>query len=94
MAVNVILLFIYFFAQLITNPNTFNESRLFVIPAEGTDGVDDLIDFLQWLSVHEPVEFLKVGFDGCVIEAAGFVIGIEQHLQDALKHCRDSLAAG
>ena len=30
------------------------------------------------------VEFLKVGFDGCVVEAAGFVIGIEQNFQDAL----------
>ena len=56
-----------------------------MIPAEGTDGVDNLIDLLQGLSIHEPVEFFKVGFDGCVIEAAGFIIGIEQHLQDALR---------
>ena len=34
-----------------------------MIPAEGTDGVDDLIDFLQRLAVHEPVEILEVGFD-------------------------------
>ena len=53
-----------------------------MIPAEGTDGVDDLIDFLQRFAVQKPVEFLKVGFDGCVVEAAGFVIGIEQHLQE------------
>ena len=55
-----------------------------MIPTEGTDGIDDLIDLLQWLAIHEPVKFLEVGFDGCVIEAAGFVISIEQHLQDAL----------
>ena len=55
-----------------------------MIPAEGTDGIDDLIDLLQRFAIHEPVEFLKVGFDGCVIEATGFVISIEQHLQDAL----------
>ena len=65
-----------------------------MIPAEGTDGVDDLVDLLQGLTVHEPVEFLKVGFDGCVNEATGFAIGIEQRLQNALGHCRDSLAAG
>ena len=47
--------------------NAFNESRLFVIPAEGTDSVDDLVDFLQCFTVHEPVEFLEVGFDGCDI---------------------------
>ena len=55
-----------------------------MIPAKGTDGIDDFIDFLQRFPVHEPVEFLKVGFDGCVIKTTGFVIGIEQHLQDAL----------
>ena len=56
-----------------------------MIPAEGTDGIDDLIDLLQGFSVHALVEFLEVGFDGCVIEAVGFVIGIEQHLQDTLR---------
>ena len=55
-----------------------------MIPAKGTDGIDDLIDLCQGLAVHEPVELLKVSFDGYVIETAGFVIGIEQHLQDAL----------
>ena len=54
-----------------------------MLPTEGTDGVDDLVDLLQGLSVHGPVELLEVSFDGCVIEAAGFVIGIEQHRQDA-----------
>ena len=54
-----------------------------MIPAEGTYSIDDLVDLLQGLSIHKPVEFLEVGFDGCVIEAGGFVIGIEQHLQDA-----------
>ena len=61
-----------------------NKPCLLVIPAEGTDGIDNIVDFLQVLSVHELIELLEVGFDGCVIEAAGFVIGIEQHLQDAL----------
>ena len=64
--------------------NAFDESRLFVISAECTDSVDDLIDLLQGLTVHEPVEFLEVGFDGFIIETTGFVIGIEQHLQDAV----------
>ena len=71
-----------------TNLNTFNKSRLLMIPAEGTDGIDDLVDLFQGLPIHEPVEFLEVGFDGCVIEAAGFVIGIEQYLQDALRIVR------
>ena len=53
-----------------------------MIPAEGTDGIDDLIDLFQGLAAHEVVKLLEVGFDGCVVEAAGFVIGIEQHLQD------------
>ena len=68
--------------QLYTELNPLEESRLFVIPTESTDSVDDFIDLLQWLPVHEPVEFLEVGFDGCGIEAAGLVIGIEQSLDD------------
>ena len=80
-------LFYYFhlFYQAHSNLNTFDEPRFFVIPTESTDGIDNLINFLQGLPVHEPVEFLEVGFDGCVVEAAGFVIGIEQCLQDALR---------
>ena len=56
-----------------------------MIPTEGTDGIDNLVDLLQRLAIHEPVEFLEVGFDGCVIEAAGFVIGIEQDIKDTLR---------
>lgn len=55
-----------------------------MISTEGTNSIDDLIDFIRGLTAHEPVEFLKVGFDGSVIEVAGFVIDIEQHLQDTL----------
>ena len=76
--------YIQFFCQIYSNLYTLKEPRLFVIPAEGTDGVNDLIDVFQRLAIHKPVEFFEVGFDGCVIEAAGFVIGIEQHLQDTL----------
>ena len=54
-----------------------------MISAEGADGVDNLVDILQCFPVHKLVEFLDVGFDGCVVETAGFVIGIEQRLQGA-----------
>ena len=73
------------FCQTHSNLNTFDKPCVLVIPAAGTDGVDDLIDLFQRSTIHEPVEILEVGFDGCVIEAAGFVICIEQHLQDALR---------
>ena len=82
------LLFCQLLPQANANLNPLNESRLFMISAEGTDGIDNLIDFLQGFIVHESVEFLEVSFDGCIIEAAGFVIGIEQHLQDALRIIR------
>ena len=52
-----------------TNLDSLDESRFFMIPAEGADCVDALVDFIQRLSVHKPVEFLKIGFDGCVIDA-------------------------
>ena len=40
------LLFCQLLAQANTNLNPLNESCLLVIPAEGTDGVDDLVDLL------------------------------------------------
>ena len=82
------LLFCQLLTQADANLYPLNESCLFMIPAEGTDGIDNIVDFLQGLSVHELIELLEVSFDGCVIEAAGFVIGIEQHLQDALSIVR------
>ena len=51
---------IQFLCQTHSNFNTFNKSRLLMVPAEGTDGIDDLIDFLQGFAVHDPVEFLEV----------------------------------
>ena len=74
----------YLLCQTHSKFNALNKSRLFVIPAEGTDGVDNLmIDFLQGLTVPVPAERLRVCFDGCVIEAAvGLVVGIEQQLND------------
>ena len=63
---------IHISCQTHSNLNSFNEPCFLMIPTERTDGIDDFVNLLQWFSVHEPVEFLKVGFDGCVIEAAGF----------------------
>ena len=54
-----------------------------MVPTLGTDCVDDLIDLLQWFSVHELVEFLNVGFDLLVVHAGGVVIGLVQQFQDA-----------
>lgn len=56
-----------------------------MISAESTDGVNDLKNLFQRFFIHESVEFLEVGFVGCIIEVAGCVIGIEQHLKDALR---------
>ena len=43
---------VQFPCQIQAHFNAFYESRLFVISAEGTDGVDDLVDFLQRFIVH------------------------------------------
>ena len=76
------------FCQLLTQADAnlypLNESCLFMISAKGTDSIDDLIDFLQWLAVHELVEPLEVGFDFLVIHAGGGVVGIVQQVQDVL----------
>ena len=55
-----------------------------MIPADGIDGIDDLVDLFRGLAVHKPVEFREVGFDGCVVEAARFVIRIVLPRQDVL----------
>ena len=76
---------IQFVSQTNANLDTLNKPNLLMVPAESTNSIDDLIDLLQRFPMHESVEFIEVGFDGCVIEAAGFVISIEQHLQDTLR---------
>lgn len=77
------LLFCQLLTQANTNLNALNKSRLLVIPAEGTYGVDDLIDLLQRLPNHELVKLLEVGFDFLVVHAGGVVVGIVQQFQDA-----------
>ena len=47
--------------------NAFDKSRLFVIATQTINRIDDLSDFLQGLVVHDSVELLKFGFDGCVV---------------------------
>ena len=64
--------------------NPLHKSSLFMIPTQGTNHIDDLIHLLQGLAVHALVKFLEVGFDLLVLEAAILVVGIVQHLQDAL----------
>ena len=55
--------------QLHSDLDTLNKSRLIMISAESTNSIDNLIDLLQRLLVHELVEPLEIGFDGCVVHA-------------------------
>ena len=54
-----------------------------MIPAEGADRIDNLVDLFQGLAVHDFVEPLEVGFDYLVVHAGGVVIGLVQQFQDA-----------
>ena len=61
---------IQLFCKVHTNLNTFKKSRLFVIPAEDTGGIDELIDFQQGLTVHKLTEFLEA-IDFVTVALAG-----------------------
>ena len=50
-----------------TNLDTFNESSLFVIPAELTNRIDNLVHIPDGHSVHLPVKFIEIRFDFIVV---------------------------
>ena len=54
--------------------NPLHKTCLFVISTQGTDRIDDLVHLLQGLTIHALVEFLKVGFDLLVFEAASLLL--------------------
>ena len=65
--------------------DTFLEAGFFVVTAEGTDRVDDLIHFPEGLAVHGCVEVVEVLPDDLVIESVELRIDIEQHLQQGFR---------
>ena len=59
---------ICFLGQSDANFDTFLEAGFFVVAAEGTDRVDDLVHFTEDLAVHGCVEGIEVLTDDLVIE--------------------------
>ena len=66
--------------ELITQRDTdtyaFDESRLLMIPAEGTDRIDDLIHTPQGNAVHGLVQRMEVVFDFVIVQGVGFAVGL------------------
>ena len=56
-----------------TNLDTFNEASLFVIPAELTNRIDNLVHIPDGHSVHLPVKFVEIRFDFIVVIGAIFI---------------------
>ena len=61
------------------NLDTFHKASLFMVTAEGTDRVDDLVHFLQRHSVHLPVQFVKVFLDLLIIVGIVLVVALVEH---------------
>ena len=76
---------IYFLCQSDTDLNTFLKSSLFMVPAECTDWVDDLVHFPEILAVHGCVEIIEILPDDLFVESVELCIDIEQHFQQGFR---------
>lgn len=50
-----------------------------MFPAEGADGIDDLIHLPQALTGHLSVQFIKAVFNSAVIQTVGFSVTLVEH---------------
>ena len=54
-----------------------------MIPAEGTDWVDDLVHLPDGFSVHHLVELVEVRLNGFVIQTIGILVSFVEHRQES-----------
>ena len=76
---------ICFLGQSDADFDAFLEAGFFVVTAEGTDRVDDLVHFPEGFAVHGYVEIIEVLPDDLVIESIELRVDIEQHLQQGFR---------
>ena len=62
-----------------TNLDTLNKASLFVIPAELTARINDLIHIPDCHSVHLLIEFVKIRFDFIVVIGAILIMALVKH---------------
>lgn len=61
---------------------SFLETSLFMVSAERTDRVNNLVHFADGLAVHGSIESVEVLADSIIVKAVGLGIDIEQDLQE------------
>ena len=57
-----ICLFHNFLSQSDAYLNAVDKAGLFMISAEGTDGIDNSIQFCQWYAIQKTVQFMEILF--------------------------------
>ena len=77
-----ICLFHNFLSQSDAYLNAVDKAGLFMISAEGTDGIDDLVHVSQRHPIHEAVQFMEILFDLPVTAALQFFIAFIQKRQN------------
>ena len=68
--------------QSIANLNSFGETSLLMLPAEGADHINDPIHLTEGHSVHLLVQIDKGIFDLSVVQPVAFAVSVVQHIQD------------
>ena len=56
-----------------------NKTGFFVVPAELTDRINNLVHITQVHTVHQLVQFMEIIFDLGIVQAVAFAVSFVQH---------------
>ena len=73
-----ICLFHNFLSQSDAHLNTVDKAGLLIIPAEGTDGIDNPVQFCQRYPIQKTVQFMEIPFDLPVAPLQVFIAFIQE----------------
>ena len=79
-----ICLFHNFLSQSDAYLNAVDKAGLFMISAEGTDGIDNSIQFCQWYAIQKTVQFMEILFDLPAAAPLQFFVAFIQECQNRL----------
>ena len=71
-------LFPNFLSQSNTYLNTVDKAGLLMVPAEGTDGIDNPVQFCQRYPIQKTVQFMEIPFDLPVAPLQVFIAFIQE----------------
>ena len=80
-----LLLFLELLCQPDADLNAVNETRAFVVAAEGADWIYDLIHLPERHTVHQFVQLMEILLDLFIIHQLDFIVGFVEHIQNGLR---------